>query len=100
MNYELVRVLDDNTLVDRDLCLHAYLTADGHKLEPGVYVVIWPLKAKPLSYDRHARFVGPFPTARNVEPLVRRCVMEYLMERRTFAARRGEAAAQDERTYH
>jgi hypothetical protein len=58
--YEIVRVLDDHYLVDPESYQRVYRNEDGPALRPGVYLVFWDDGAEWLSYDHHARYMGPF----------------------------------------
>ncbi len=83
LRYEIVRVLDSNTLIDRELCQHDYTTNLDGPLHPGVYLVMWPKQKGNHTYDHRARYVGPFEVSHQVEPMLYRCVQAYLEERRS-----------------
>lgn len=86
LHYKIVTVLDGNTLLDRDCCVHTYMTREGTPLQPGVYLVMWPADVTALRFDGDARYVGPFTVSHHVEPLLYRCVEEYLAEKRAAVA--------------
>lgn len=100
LRYQMVRVLDEESLVDRELCLHSYKTADGRKLEPGIYVVVWPAQEESPAYDANARYVGPFIVTQDVEPLVQRTVEEYIEERRAALRERDTKKKRSARSVH
>ena len=86
LTYRIVRVIDRRWLVDREMRRHAYATRDGTQLAPGVYVVMWPTQAARKDYDGNARYLGPFEITQDIEPLLHRCIEEYLTERRSSVA--------------
>lgn len=59
-DFEVVRVLDEATLLSAESYQCRYEIGQGAVLQPGFYVVVWPPRATRHEYDDEARFFGPF----------------------------------------
>jgi len=59
-DYEVVRVIDGDSLVDSESYQRRYRKRGGKPLAPGFYVVLWPDPSLRPRYDARAEFVGPF----------------------------------------
>ncbi|MCC6611356.1 MAG: hypothetical protein IT515_16995 [Burkholderiales bacterium] len=71
LDFEVVRVIDDNSLVDSESYQRSYRRRGAQSLTPGFYVVLWPDPASRPRYDVRAEFVGPFES-----DIVARAAME------------------------
>jgi hypothetical protein len=60
VDYEVVRVIDGDSLVDSESYQRRYRHSSAQPLEPGFYVVLWPDPNSRPRYDARAEFVGPF----------------------------------------
>ena len=77
MHHEIVKVLDDRVLSDRECNKCPYATADGHPLAPGYYIVCWPPGIEGPRYDENATYYGPFIQQRQAELLLLHCIEDY-----------------------
>jgi hypothetical protein len=60
LDYEVVRVIDGDSLVDSESYQRRYRRRGAPSLAPGFYVVLWPDPNSRPHYDARAEFVGPF----------------------------------------
>ena len=58
--YEIVRILDAETLIDAESYERRYRTRSGDPLDPGFYVVLWDAAVEAPGYDELATYIGPF----------------------------------------
>jgi len=88
--YEIVRVLDQRSLIDAEACERTYATRAGEGLTPGYYVVIWPAGTRTPTFDASAEYLGPFPAALHAKLKL----AQYL---ETFAVQRAAAGKNAQR---
>ena len=58
--FEVVRVLDEHSLINSESYQCKYDAGAGHALAPGYYVVAWAAPVGLIRYDDTGRFFGPF----------------------------------------
>jgi hypothetical protein len=59
-HFEIVRVVDDTSLLDGDSYKRRYRRTGGHALSPGHYVVMWTAGVAEGAFGEGSEFVGPF----------------------------------------
>ena len=65
--YEIVHVINARHLIDSESYQRALEAEQIGRLQPGFYVVLWPVQAAGSHYDASAEYVGPFPTRHAAE---------------------------------
>jgi hypothetical protein len=70
-NYAIVRVLNDEKLLDGAMLECQYRRPDGNGLPAGFYMVSWSADAEP-HYDSSASFHGPFKLQLHAKMVLRR----------------------------
>jgi len=60
LHYEIVRILDDNNLIDCESYQRRYWTRDGLPLAQGHYIVLWDEVAEAFAFDEGATYLGPY----------------------------------------
>jgi hypothetical protein len=61
--YEIVRILDNDSLIDAESYERRYRTREGMPLAPGYYVVLWEDGVEAPGFDESATYVGPYKSA-------------------------------------
>jgi|ERR1043166_7575447 hypothetical protein len=72
--HEIVRVLDEHSLIDAESYQRSYATAADQPLTPGFYLVIWPPEMAATKYDDRARYFGPFQCRQYAEEKLAGCL--------------------------
>jgi hypothetical protein len=70
--FEIVRVLDDRSLVNSESYQCDYSVPHGDVLEPGYYVVTRDSPEALMNYDANAHFFGPCGSRAEAEAFVER----------------------------
>ncbi len=74
--YEIVHVLDDDTLINAESYQCRYEARTEAPLKVGFYVAIWRELVSLPEYNRDAEFHGPFDTHAQVTTEVRRLIAD------------------------
>lgn len=77
-HFEIVRVLDGSTLISAESKRCRYQTRRGTPLDPGYFVVVWPVLLRAPGYDRDAKYFGPFRTRAEASTVLQRSMGDYL----------------------
>jgi hypothetical protein len=72
--FEIVHVLDDNTLINAESYQCRYEARSDMPLKAGFYVAIWREFVSLPAYNRDAEFLGPFDTHAQATTAVRRLI--------------------------
>jgi hypothetical protein len=68
--FEVVRVLDEHSLINSESYQCSYETGYGDALAPGYYVVAWAAPVGLIRYDDTGRFFGPFASRKEADNFV------------------------------
>ncbi len=60
---EIIRILNECSLIDSESYERRYRTRDGNPLVPGHYVVLWDEAAAAPEFDENATYVGPYKSS-------------------------------------
>jgi hypothetical protein len=59
-HFEIVRVVDDVSLLDSESYQRRYRRPGGRGLAPGHYLVMWEGSLPEEAFDEDAEFIGPY----------------------------------------
>lgn len=63
LRYEVVRILNGDSLIDCESYQRRYRMRDGSELAPGHYVVLWDESVGSPAFDENATYVGPYKSS-------------------------------------
>ena len=79
-SFEIVHVITATQLIDSESYQRTLGSIHVNRLQPGFYVVLWPLGVDVPRYDENAEFVGPFESRVSAELAYRRSALGNLGE--------------------
>ena len=75
--FEIVRVVDDLTLVNAESRRCRYESTRADDMSAGYYIVLWPRTIVRPQYDRDAKFFGPFASRLDATDAIKDAIVSY-----------------------
>lgn len=82
--YEIVRVVDQQYLIDSESYERTFAVTTSGRLQPGCYIVVWGEDVQTLEYNDDPQYLGPFISRVLAEAAVREARIDQLAEQRTI----------------
>jgi hypothetical protein len=82
--YEIVRVIDQQYLIDSESYERTFAVTPSGGLQPGCYIVVWGEDARTLNYNDDPQYLGPFISRVHAEAALREARIDRLAEQRTI----------------